>query len=276
MRISAHDPNATAINIGAALIGLLFLLIPSKMGHRKSNQGIRILGGSILVLILIPALISTMSRAAIGGLVLTTVIFSIILIRQGRLQIPTLMKWSVVCVIFTIAIYGVSSTGRIKTLDTVYNLYQFSMKGEGKRSLTVKTELWSEALLTIWTAPLFGIGNMNAFRERNKYEADIHNTYLDFGVFAGLPALFIFIWIITLPLRKIKRLKIPKDSLIVSMLAVYTYCLITIFFISVPGNKVLWIIWTMLFVVAFNWSHARQKQYLSNVPPSSKGVKQQT
>jgi O-antigen ligase len=117
---------------------------------------------------------------------------------------------------------------------------------------------------------------MNAFRERNKYEADIHNTYLDFGVFAGLPALFIFIWIITLPLRKIKRLKIPKDSLIVSMLAVYTYCLITIFFISVPGNKVLWIIWTMLFVVAFNWSHARQKQYLSNVPPSSKGVKQQT
>lgn len=249
IRISGQDPNATAINLGAALIGGCFFLFSMRMVPKQTSSLTRtLLGGGFLTLVIVPPLVYTGSRAGLLGVFMTIAIMGLFVYLP---RIRTASFTSVLSFLLVlIAILGVLfivdqilGTGVVRVLDT---LIYFPERG-------AKVSIWSQALSVASESPMFGVGNQAVFRARNILATDIHNTYLDFAVLAGFPALFLFFALTLTPLIMANARgsldTLQKRALFIA-LSVYIYCSFTILFISVPGNKTFWLSWAMLLVMA--------------------------
>jgi len=250
LRISAHDPNATAINLGAALVGFFFLFILNNQIANTGKVVFRYLVFILLVILLFPAFIFTMSRAAIVGSGFALITGLSLLILQKKIRTKSFLGVIFIVIMTIFIVFAFDHIINLGFLETIHNLYKFSRySSEGARALSVKLKLWGEALSVMSEAPLFGIRNMGVFREKNIFGIDIHNTFLDYGVFLGIPGFMMFLLITFYPfIKAISSLNTIYSSFLFIALIVYIFCLFTINFISVPGNKVFWISWTMLLV----------------------------
>jgi O-antigen ligase len=244
LRISARDPNATGMILGATLIGV-WLIILQLPFSRSSGRGILfVLGGVVITAFVLPALVFTGSRAALTGLPVALIIG---LVLSNRRALRTIR------ILLLIALGGLSVVLDYMVAGSMFGAFKTLFIDFFPAGIDTKVSLWRYGLNTIAESPIFGIGSQEAFRALNPYGIDVHNTYLEFAIIGGVPAFLTFLMVILTPLlmlmRAWRRGLSEADARVLGVATgLYTYCLYTIFFISVPGNKALWMSWTLLIV----------------------------
>lgn len=257
LRISVQDPNSAAINIGAALIGFYSLLLMrmyagrNVIRHLKINASYMIVGiiGSY---IMIPPLIFSGSRAAIASILVSMIIIFIMLafhkesVHNYIIPIRTIIS---ILFVFTLALFFLLNRAidQAPTYRAGQTLYSYSTQGIGFRA---KLSLWKDAIIVALDNPISGVGNQENFRKMSESNNDIHNTYLDFAALTGIPSFLTFLFLMMKPFLSFYKLRdfaSGKMRLIIfSGFSIFIFCIISIFFISIPGNKTYWLIWAIL------------------------------
>lgn len=243
VRISARDPNATAIVLGTALCGLWLLIgfRPSKGGSRR--RGVSVLAGILVLVFVLPALVFTGSRAALLGIPVGLVTGLSVAVRRlpGRAVLFSFVGLGVLVVVL-------DRLGPASVTDALGTLLAFTQAQGGGG---VKIALWRRAVEVAAASPVFGVGSQEVFRNLNPYGTDVHNTYLEFAVIAGIPAFLASLAVVTAPLLMLMRAQRrgvteAHAAVLAPASGVYAYCLFTTLFISAPGNKALWLSWILL------------------------------
>jgi O-antigen ligase len=92
-------------------------------------------------------------------------------------------------------------------LTRIESMVLGNVEGSGdKGSLAARQELLKLSLRTMVTHPIFGIGPGD-FQSYTQSWHVAHNTYSELGAEAGVPALFLFLLMLVLSLRKIRRVR---------------------------------------------------------------------
>ena len=92
-------------------------------------------------------------------------------------------------------------------LTRIESMVLGNIEGSGdKGSLAARQELLKLSLTTMVTHPIFGIGPGD-FQSYTQSWHVAHNTYTELGAEAGVPACFLFLLMLVLSLRKIRRVR---------------------------------------------------------------------
>jgi O-antigen ligase len=92
-------------------------------------------------------------------------------------------------------------------LIRIESIFRGNIEGSGDRnSLAAREELLKESLVVMAKHPLLGIGPGN-FPSYTQTWRVVHNTYSELGAETGVPGLFLFVSLLGLTLRKIKRVR---------------------------------------------------------------------
>src|ERR1022692_4336583 len=97
-------------------------------------------------------------------------------------------------------------------LIRIESIVRGGIEGSGDRgSLEARQELLKDSLKLMVRHPIFGIGPGN-FSSYTQTWRVAHNTYSELGAEAGVPAVFLFLLLLALTLRKIRRVQIGRAS----------------------------------------------------------------
>ena len=92
-------------------------------------------------------------------------------------------------------------------LIRVESMFRGNIEGSGDRnSLAQRKELLKESVMIMVHHPIFGIGPGN-FPSYTLTWRVAHNTYTELGAEAGVPGVFLFVLMLALSMRKIKRVR---------------------------------------------------------------------
>jgi O-antigen ligase len=189
-----ENPNDLAINIAINFPLCIAFFFAAKRGARK------LFWGSSLVFMAY-AVVATYSRSGLLAMVVTVIIciweFGI---RARRTT-----------VLVSAALAGVVALGVVIAtphyLVRVESLFLGNIEGSGDRnSLAARKQLLKQSLTIMAHHPLFGIGPGN-FPSYTETWLVVHNTYAELGAEAGLPGVFLFVLMLVLSLRKIRRVR---------------------------------------------------------------------
>ena len=189
-----ENPNDLAINIAINFPLCIAFFFAAKRGARK------LFWGSSLVFMAY-AVVATYSRSGLLAMVVTVIIciweFGI---RARRTT-----------VLVSAALAGVVALGVVIAtphyLLRIESLFLGNIEGSGDRnSLAARKELLKQSLTIMAHHPLFGIGPGN-FPSYTETWLVVHNTYAELGAEAGLPGVFLFVLMLVLSLRKIRRVR---------------------------------------------------------------------
>lgn len=114
-------------------------------------------------------------------------------------------------VLVTAAFAGVIAVGVVLAtphyLQRIESLVRGNTEGSGDRgSLEAREALLKDSLMIMVRHPLLGIGPGN-FASYTQTWRVAHNTYTELGAETGMPGLFLFVLLVVLTLRKIKRVR---------------------------------------------------------------------
>jgi O-antigen ligase len=189
-----ENPNDLAINIAINFPLCLAFLFAAKKPLSK-------LFWSVSLVFMAWGVIATYSRSGLLAMVVTVAIcvweFGI----RGKRRV--VLVGAVVAGVVTIGVIVATPNYLVRIESMVLG----NVEGSGDRgSLAARQELLKESLLIMVRHPLLGIGPGN-FESYTQSWRVAHNTYAELGAETGLPGLFIFLWMLGLTLRKIKRIR---------------------------------------------------------------------
>jgi putative inorganic carbon (HCO3(-)) transporter len=189
-----ENPNDLAINIAINFPLCIAFFFAAKKGARK------LFWGSSLVFMAY-AVVATYSRSGLLAMVVTVIIciweFGI----RGKRT----------TVLVSAALAGVVALGVVIAtphyLLRVESLFLGNIEGSGDRnSLAARKELLKQSLTIMVHHPLTGIGPGN-FPSYTETWLVVHNTYAELGAEAGVPGVLLFVLMLVLSLRKIRRVR---------------------------------------------------------------------
>jgi putative inorganic carbon (HCO3(-)) transporter len=189
-----ENPNDLAINIAINFPLCLALLLAAKGAVRKAIWGV----GLVFMLW---GVVATYSRS---GLLAVVVTIAICLWEFG-------VKGKRTTLLMVAVLGGVVGLGVMvatpKYLVRVESIVRGNIEGSGDRgSLAARQELLKKSLLITLRHPFFGIGPGDFASYTQEWRV-VHNTYAEIGAETGLPGAFLFLTLMWLSLRKIRRIK---------------------------------------------------------------------
>jgi O-antigen ligase len=189
-----ENPNDLAINIAINFPLCIAFMFAAKSQSRKMFWGVSLVFMSWGV-------IATYSRSGLLAMVVTVIIciweFGI------RGKRTTLLV--------SAALAGLVGLGVVIAtphyLIRVESMFRGNIEGSGDRnSLAARKELLKQSLTIMSRHPLLGIGPGN-FPSYTGTWLVVHNTYTELGAETGVPGLFLFVLMLVLSLRKIRRVR---------------------------------------------------------------------
>jgi len=200
-----ENPNDLAINIAINFPLCLGFMFAARGALRKSVW-------VFFLLCMIAGLVSTYSRSGFVAMVITAIIciweFGI----KGRRFL--LVGGTIIFGVLAVAGLVASPRYRGRILSLVQrpapgSLAEGSMEEHGETSLEARSHLLKESLDLMLRHPVFGVGPGNFPVVTGTWRV-AHNTYTEFGAEAGVPGLVLFVTLLVVSMRRIKRVyKLP-------------------------------------------------------------------
>jgi O-antigen ligase len=189
-----ENPNDLAINIAINFPLCVAFLFAAKGGLRK-------LFWVVSLVFMSWGVVATYSRS---GLIAMTVTVLICVWEFG-------IKGKRVVVLATAALAGIIALGVVVVtphyLLRIESMVRGNIEGSGDRgSLAAREQLLKDSLIIMVQHPLLGIGPGN-FPSYTQTWRVVHNTYTELGAEAGLPGIGLFVFLLVLTLRKIRRVR---------------------------------------------------------------------
>jgi O-antigen ligase len=189
-----ENPNDLAINIAINFPLCVAFLFAAKRAPRR-------LFWAIGLVFMLWGVVATYSRS---GLLAMTVTVAICIWEFGIRGKRTIVLVSAV-------LAGMMGLGVIIAtphyLVRIESMVRGNIEGSGDRgSLAAREELMKQSVIIMFKHPVFGIGPGN-FPSYTQTWRVVHNTYTELGAETGLPGLFLFVLLLGLSLRKIKRVR---------------------------------------------------------------------
>ena len=189
-----ENPNDLAINIAINFPLCVAFLFAAKKIWSKAFW-------SISLVFMVWAVIATYSRS---GLIAMVVSILICLWEFGvRGKRPMMMVSAVFVAIVATGVIAVTPNYLIR----VESIFRGNIEGSGDRnSREARKELLIDSLTIMTSHPIFGIGPGNLPSYTQTWRV-AHNTYAELGAETGLPGFTLFVLLLALTLRKIKRIR---------------------------------------------------------------------
>ena len=189
-----ENPNDLAINIAINLPLCLAFMFAAKGTLRKMFWGVSLV-------FLSWGVVATYSRSGLLATIVTIVIciweFGI----RGRRT--TVLVSAVLAGFVALGVVVVTPHYLVR----VESMFRGNIEGSGDRnSLAARKELLKESLMIMVKHPLLGIGPGN-FPSYTQTWLVVHNTYAELGAETGLPGLSLYVLMLILSLRKIKKVR---------------------------------------------------------------------
>ena len=201
-----ENPNDLAINIAINFPLCMAFLFASKGGMRKVFW-------AFSLICLLVGVVATYSRSGMIAMVITAIVclweFGI----KGRRFM--LLGVTLLLGIFAVGGLVASPKYRARILSLVQrpaagSYAEGSMEAHGEGSLEQRTQLLKESTSLMLHHPIFGVGPGNFPAVTQEWRV-VHNTYTEFGAEAGIPALVLFLALLFVSMRRIKRVyKLPR------------------------------------------------------------------
>jgi O-antigen ligase len=189
-----ENPNDLAINIAINFPLCVAFFFAAQKISRKLFWGVSLVFMSY-------AVIATYSRSGLIAMLVTVAIciweFGI----RGKRTV----------VMVSAALAGLVGVGVVLVtphyLIRVESMFRGNIEGSGDRnSLEARKELLKDSVILMVKHPLFGVGPGN-FPSYTQTWRVVHNTYTELGAEAGLPGICLYVAMLALSLRKIKRVR---------------------------------------------------------------------
>lgn len=194
-----ENPNDLAINIAINLPLCMAFMFAAKGGLRK------VLWAFGLVCMMY-AVVATYSRS---GMIATVITMLICMWEFG-------VKGKRVALLMSAGIIGVTALGlmlvtpkymsRMESLVRTVPSQYGSLEARAEGSVEARSQLLKESLSLMLHNPFFGVGPGNFPVVTGEWRV-AHNTYTELGAEAGVPGLFLFVLLLVLSLRKIRRVR---------------------------------------------------------------------
>lgn len=189
-----ENPNDLAINIAINFPLCLAFLFAAKGVPRKVFW-------SVGVVFMSWGVIATYSRSGLLAMAVTLIICLWEFGVRGKRKI----------MLFGAAFAGIIALGIIVAtpnyLTRISSMVRGNIEGSGDRgSLEAREQLLKDSLIIMVKHPVLGIGPGN-FPSYTLTWRVVHNTYTELGAETGIPGLVLFVWLIGLSLRKVKRVR---------------------------------------------------------------------
>jgi putative inorganic carbon (HCO3(-)) transporter len=189
-----ENPNDFAINIAINFPLCIAFLFAAKNSLAKTFWGVSLI-------FMMWGVIATYSRSGLLAMMVTVVIciweFGIRGKRTSVLVSAVFIGMIAIGVVIITPNY----------LTRIESMVLGNIQGSGdKGSLAARQELLKESLRVMVTHPVFGIGPGD-FQSYTLSWHVAHNTYTELGAEAGVPACFLFLWMLVLSLRKIRAVR---------------------------------------------------------------------
>jgi O-antigen ligase len=189
-----ENPNDLAINIAINFPLCVAFMFAAKSQSRKMFWGVSLVFMSWGV-------IATYSRSGLLAMMVTVIIciweFGIRARRTTVLVSTALAGFIALGVVIATPHY----------LIRVESMFEGNIEGSGDRnSLAARKELLKQSVTIMTRHPLLGIGPGNFPSYTGKWLV-VHNTYTELGAEAGVPGVFLFVLMLFLSLRKIRRVR---------------------------------------------------------------------
>jgi O-antigen ligase len=189
-----ENPNDLAINIAINFPLCVAFFFAAQKTVRKLFWGVSLVFMSY-------AVIATYSRS---GLIAMLVTVAICIWEFGIRGKRTVVIVSAVLAAF-VGVGVVLVTPHY--LIRVESMFRGNIEGSGDRnSLAAREALLKESVILMVKHPLFGVGPGN-FPSYTQTWRVVHNTYTELGAEAGLPGIGLYVAMLALSLRKIKRVR---------------------------------------------------------------------
>lgn len=189
-----ENPNDLAINIAINFpLCVAFLFAAKKMGSKAF--------WSISLIFMVWAVIATYSRS---GLIAMVVSILVCLWEFGIRGKRTMVMVSAVFVgMVAIGVIAVTPNYLIR----VESIFRGNIEGSGDRnSREARKQLLIDSLTIMTAHPVFGIGPGDLPSYTRTWRV-AHNTYAELGAETGVPGFLLFVLLLGLTLRKIKRIR---------------------------------------------------------------------
>ena len=189
-----ENPNDLAINIAINFPLCIAFFFAAKNSLAKAFWGVSLI-------FMMWGVIATYSRSGLLAMMVTVVIciweFGIRGKRTSVLVSAVFIGMIAIGVVIITPNY----------LTRIESMVLGNIQGSGdKGSLAARQELLKESLRVMVTHPVFGIGPGD-FQSYTLSWHVAHNTYTELGAEAGVPACFLFLLMLVLSLRKIRRVR---------------------------------------------------------------------
>jgi putative inorganic carbon (HCO3(-)) transporter len=190
-----ENPNDLAINISINWpLCLAFLLAVRKMGWR--------IFWGIGILAMLLGVVLTYSRSGLLAMTVAVVICLWEFGVKGR-------RFYLIGIALLLAVVGAGVVvGTPRYLTRVASIFQGNIEGSGDRgSMEARRELLIDSIEQAVHHPIFGIGPGNFGAATLTWHVT-HNTYTEFAAEGGFPALFLFLGIMYLAARNLRRIRL--------------------------------------------------------------------
>lgn len=201
-----ENPNDLAINIAINFPLCMAFLFASKGGMRKVFW-------AFSLICLLVGVVATYSRSGMIAMVITAIVCLWEFGVKGRRFM--LLGVTLLLGIFAVGGLVASPKYRARILSLVQrpaagSYAEGSMEAHGEGSLEQRTQLLKESTSLMLHHPIFGVGPGNFPAVTQEWRV-VHNTYTEFGAEAGIPALVLFLALLFVSMRRIKRVyKLPR------------------------------------------------------------------
>lgn len=200
-----ENPNDLAINIAINFPLCMAFMFAAKGGLRKALW-------AFSLICLLYGVVATYSRSGMIAMMITAVVCLWEFGVKGR----RFMLVASTVILGVLALGGlVASPKYLARMESLIrrpppgSLVMGTLEAHGEGSLEARTELLQESLSLMLHNPIFGIGPGN-FPSVTREWRVVHNTYTEFGAEAGVPGLVLFLALLVVSMRRIKRVyKLP-------------------------------------------------------------------
>jgi O-antigen ligase len=200
-----ENPNDLAINIAINFPLCMAFMFAAKSGVRKAMW-------ACALIVLMYGVVATYSRSGMIAMMITAVICLWEFGVKGRrfMLVASTTILGVLALGFLVASprYLARMASLVRRPDPG-SLIQGTMESHGEGSLEARAELLRESVSLMLHNPVFGIGPGNFPAVTHAWHV-AHNTYTEFGAEAGVPALVLFVALLVVSMRRIRRVqKLP-------------------------------------------------------------------
>ena len=194
-----ENPNDLAINIAINLPLCMAFFFAARGGFRKILW-------AFALLCMLYAVVATYSRSGMIATIITVLFCMWEFGIKGR-RIALLLSAGVIGVIsLGVVLVTPKYLSRMSSLVRTEPVEYGSLEARAEASVQERSELLKESVSIMLHRPIFGIGPGN-FPVYTQEWRVAHNTYTELGAEGGVPALVLFVVLLIMSLKKIRKVK---------------------------------------------------------------------